>query len=488
MRLEFAVRALVAATCAALTSACVVGPDYHSPDLALPGQWSAITRPSMREKPALAAWWKRFDDPLLTQLVEEAVAGNLDVAAAAARIREARAVRDEAAAALLPTLDASASAVRSRSAAITPSLPGTQSNLFKAGFDASWDLDLFGGNARNLEAKAYGVEAADEDLRATLLTLVGDVARYYIDARGYQARIALAQRSAASQRQTAELVQKQFDIGTASGADAAKARAQALSTEADIPALDSSYRETVHRLGVLLGIGPTAALDRMKKPRAIPVPAIHVAVGIPADVVRGRPDIRKAERQLAQETAGIGVAEAELYPKVTLDGSIGVSAFQLGNLTKSSAQTWSFGPSLSAPIFDGGRRLAAISQQEAVRDRYFVALKATILQAMEEVENGIVSLRNQKIENERLARSTSSYREAARIARALYERGSTSFIDELDAERSLYSSQDTLLRNEVLLAERYIALFKALGGGWSGRIEVTQPQIVVRSSGSRPRL
>ena len=367
-------------------------------------------------------------------------------------------------------------------------MPGTQSNLFKAGFDASWDLDLFGGNARNLEAKAYGVEAADEDLRATLLTLVGDVARYYIDARGYQARIALAQRSAASQRQTAELVQKQFDIGTASGADAAKARAQALSTEADIPALDSSYRETVHRLGVLLGIGPTAALDRMKKPRAIPVPAIHVAVGIPADVVRGRPDIRKAERQLAQETAGIGVAEAELYPKVTLDGSIGVSAFQLGNLTKSSAQTWSFGPSLSAPIFDGGRRLAAISQQEAVRDRYFVALKATILQAMEEVENGIVSLRNQKIENERLARSTSSYREAARIARALYERGSTSFIDELDAERSLYSSQDTLLRNEVLLAERYIALFKALGGGWSGRIEVTQPQIVERSSGPRPRL
>jgi NodT family efflux transporter outer membrane factor (OMF) lipoprotein len=486
VRLEAAVRAAAALAPLLWVAACAVGPDYQTPGLAAPARWAEAEAPQNR-RPELAAWWRRFRDPLLTRLIEEAVDGNLDVASAKSRIREARALRDEAAASLLPEVNFSGSATRSRTAAQAGGIPAYTGNLFQAGFDASWDLDLFGGAARTVEARGYAVQAADEGLRSTLLTLVADVARYYVDARGYQARIALARRSAAAQFQTLSLTERQFAAGTSSGADVAKARALALNTEANIPALESSYRQAVHRLGVLLGAGPDAVLARMTAPHPIPAPRETVAAGIPADVIRSRPDVRQAERQLAQQTAAIGEAQAQLYPDVTLSGSIGTSALGLGDFGSAGAQTWSFGPSLSAPILDNGKRQAALTAQQAVRDQYYSAYKAAVLTAMESVENALVATTKQRIETDRQGRSMANYQEAARIARALYEHGSTSFLDALDAERSLYNSQDGFIQNQVVLSEDYIALFKALGGGWSGQIDASRPAIVDRDAGPRLR-
>ncbi|MCW6513077.1 efflux transporter outer membrane subunit [Lichenifustis flavocetrariae] len=485
--MSFRIRALsFAMTLGAGLSGCAVGPDYKTPAMAIPARW-AEREGHRAGRVELAAWWERFGDRLLPKLVARAVAGNLDVATAKARVREARALRDEAAASLLPDLNASSSAQRSRTAAQAVGFPASTSNLFQADFDASWDLDLFGGNARSVEAKDDATEAAAYGLRSTLLTLVADVARYYVDARGYQARIALARQSAASQRQTVALTEKQFAAGVSTGADLAKARALALSTEANVPALESSYRQTVHRLGVLLGVGPEAVLADMADPRPLPVPKSSVAVGIPADVIRSRPDVAQAERQLAEQTAQVGVEEAQRYPDVTLSGSVGVSAFTLGDITKASSRTWSFGPSASVPILDAGKRRAAVTAQKAVRDQYDAAYRAAVLSAMEDVENALVALSRQRLQTEKQGRSADNYNEAARIARVLYRQGSTAFLDVLDAERSLYEAQDTFIQNQVSLTEDYIALFKALGGNWSGALDVNRPEVVDTIMGPRLR-
>lgn len=235
---------------------CAVGPDYMAPLIQLSNQW-ANAKTKHAQKPAdLAQWWRRLKDPVLNALIEQAVDANLDVATAKAKIREARATRRQAIGALFPTIDGSASATRSRTTASTTDAVSTTApytgNQFQAGFDASWELDLFGANRRAVEAATYGVDAAEDDLRSTLLTLVGDVASYYADARGYQARAALARRTAASQRETAALTQKKFDAGSASAVDVAKAVAQAASTEANIPDYEASYAESMHRLGILL--------------------------------------------------------------------------------------------------------------------------------------------------------------------------------------------------------------------------------------------
>ena len=472
-----------------LLGACAVGPDYETPGLSLPDRWLGASA-EVAKRPDMAAWWHSFDDPILTKLIERAIDGNLDVAAAKARIRQARATRAENTASLFPSVTGSASETRSQTAATTLAgfaAPATTSTLFEPGFDATWELDLFGANSRTVEAARYGAEAADEDLRSTLLTLVADVARYYLDARGSQARIAIAARNAAAQQQTVNLTDKQFAAGTGNGADLAKAKGQALATEANIPALNISYRQTVNRLGVLLGLGPDAVVDLMARTRPLPVPRTSVATGIPADVVRSRPDVRKAERQLAQATAQIGEAEAQLYPSLTLSGSLGASAANLGDLAKPQFGTWSLGPSVSVPLFDAGARSAAVAARQAIRDQYFIAYKSAVQTAMEDVENALVALSQQRVEGQRLARSAENYAEAFRIATALYQQGSSSFLDVLDAERSLYSAQDTLKQSQITLSEDYVALFKALGGGWQGSIDSSRPEVVDQNMGPHLR-
>lgn len=477
-------RLLVPIFSTALLAGCVVGPDYQTPILPMPANWSGQTQAKPAQPAQLARWWQRLRDPELNTLVEEAVAGNLDVATAKAKIREARASYRQSAGTLLPSADGSGSVTRNKSATTTSGSNAIYSE-YQAGFDASWELDLFGANRRGVEAARYGVDASQEELRSTLLTLVGDVASYYAQARGYQARIALARRSAASQRQTAELTRQMALAGTATAADVAKAMGQASSTEAAIPTLEASYAETVHRLSVLTGRPPAALSERLKRGAPIPAPRLPMPTGIPADILLSRPDVRMAERQYAQYTAKIGQTDAARYPSVSLTGNISTAALKLGDLGKSSSIGWSFGPELSVPLFNAGQLRAAVDIARAQRDQYFIAYRSSVLTALEDVENALVSLSQERIRVGKLASSAKSYGEAARLETTLFKAGEASLLDVLDAERSLYTAEDTMLQSRVLVATEYIALNKALGGGWDGTVDTAKPEIVDVKTGPR---
>ncbi|TRC85877.1 efflux transporter outer membrane subunit [Mesorhizobium sp. WSM4310] len=477
-------RLIVPMITAVLLTGCVVGPDYRTPILPMPANWSG-EKPTKSVQPAqLSQWWQRLRDPQLNTLVEEAVAGNLDVATAKAKIREARASYRQSAGTLLPSLDGSGSVTRNQSSETTSGSNSIYSE-YQAGFDASWELDLFGANRRGVEAARYGVDAAQEELRSTLLTMVGDVASYYAQARGYQARIALARRSAVSQRQTAELTRTMALAGSATAADVAKAMGQAASTEAAVPTLEASYAEAVHRLSVLTGRPPAALSVRLKLGGPIPSPRLPMPTGIPADILLSRPDVRMAERQYAQYTAKVGQAEAARYPSVSLTGNISTAALNLGDLGKNSSIGWSFGPTISVPLFNAGQLQAAADVARAQRDQYFIAYRSSVLTALEDVENALVLMAQERIRISKLAASAKSYGEAANLEGTLYKAGETSLLDVLDAQRSLYSAEDSLLQSRVLLATNYIALNKALGGGWDGVIDSTKPEIVDIKTGPR---
>jgi len=464
--------ALVALT--GLLAACTVGPDYAVPTLPVPTSWSGkesetvVVEPKASTAPALSRWWLALNDETLNQLIEVARGQNLDMAAAKAKIREARATYRQVGGALLPTLDGTGSANRNRS-------DGAVGTSFQAGFDASWELDLFGGKQRRVEAAAYGLGAAEEDLRDTMLTLIGDIASNYISARGFRARIALARRTAESQRETEALTRTMFQAGSTSGADMANAAGQASSTEANIPTLEVSYAQTVHRLSVLTGQPPAALVSWIENDAPIPTPEKPVPAGVPADILLTRPDVRSAERQLAQYTALIGEAEAALYPSISLTGSISTSGSSIGDLAKGSSIGWLIGPSVTVPIFNGGQLAAAVDIAIAQRDQFEAAFRSAVLTALEDVENATVALAQERIRYRSLSEAANAYRVAAQLARTLYQAGSSSFLDVLDAERSLYSAEDSLLQSEVAIAAGYVTLNKALGGGWDGVDEVPNP-------------
>jgi multidrug efflux system outer membrane protein len=480
----------------ALLGGCAVGPDYRAPDLKMPAKWGAASptvtvtgeEPDNRP-PELAHWWERLGDKTLNQLVDQAVAGNLDVATAKARVRQARATRQQAVGALAPSVTGSGDYTRAGNGSdVSSSGDKTVSgpfDSFSLGANASWELDLFGENRRGAEAATYGLDAAEETLRNTLLTLIGDVATYYVEARGYQARAALARRTAASQRETAALTRTKLQAGSASAVDVANAEGQAASTEANIPELESSYQQTVHQLAVLLGQPPSALNEVMKRRAPIPNPVKAIPRGVPANLLRSRPDVRLAERQYAQYTAKIGQAEAALYPDVSLAGEVTTSAAKAGDLAKNSTISWSFGPSISIPIFNAGQLKAAVDFAKAQRDEYFLAYRAAVLTALQEVENASVALQQERLKYRSLDASAASYRQAVSLARTLYQSGSSSFLDVLDAERSAYSADDAVLTSRVAIATDYVALNKALGGGWTGAVDTRTPVVVDKQMAPR---
>lgn len=477
---------------ALLLAGCAVGPDYVGPPSpSLPSRWRNAPAAPSADHAALTRWWRRLGDPLLGRLIEEAVEANPDVANAKARIREARATLAQTAASLFPSIEGTGSATHNKasSSASVDSI-GTDVapyGLYQAGFDASWELDLFGGNHRGLEAALRGEQSAEDDLSSTLLTLIGDVASYYIEARGYQARIALANRTSSSQRDTERLTRSKFNAGSATAVDVAKATAQAASTEANVPTYEAARAADIHRLGILLGRAPGALATTMTGAAPLPDPRLPLPAGIPADLLRNRPDVASAERKLAQATAKIGQAEADRYPSVSLTGSVATSALRLGDLAKYSSVSWSIGPSVTVPVFDAGKRYAAVKIAEAQRDQSFATFQSTLLTALEDVENALVSLSTERVRIRKLSEAATNYREAARLSRALYENGSSSFIDVLDAERSLYSAEDSLLQSRTSMAKDYVALAKALGGGWDGAIDAGQPLIADRDTGPHSR-
>ena len=483
------VRLAVALMLGVTLTGCAVGPDYAGPPrLDLPSHWSTKST-SRRDTGTLDRWWLRLRDPLLNRLIEEAVAANPDVAKAKAVVREARATVQQTAASLFPSVSGTAETTYNKTSAgaSTVAVDTTPYTLHQGSFDSSWELDLFGGTQRSIEAAVRSEQSAGEDLRDSLVTLIGDVASYYVDARGYQARIALAERTSVSQRDTEKLTRSKYDAGSGNAVDLSKAIAQAASTEANVPTYQAALAADIHRLGILLGRPPGAIAAQMARTAPVPAPRMPLPTGLPADLLATRPDVASAERKLAQATAKIGAAEADRYPAVSLTGSVGTSALRVGDLAKYSSVSWSVGPSVTVPVFDAGKRLATVKIAEAQRDQAFATFHSTILTALEDVENALVSLSQERIRATKLTEAAKNYREAAKLSRSLFETGSASFIDVLDAERSLYSAEDSLIQSKVSAAKDYIALAKALGGGWPDTVDVSTPLIIDSNTGPHLR-
>lgn len=503
----------------ALVAGCTVGPDYHTPDAPVPGDWvgpaEASTQPSMTANAPVdvARWWTAFNDPVLDSLIGRAVESNLDLGRAAARVRQARASRTVARSGLFPSVDSSGSYRRSdqgpgdderRSSINIPDPDGDGDadndgipdeddgtpngglgggsfstddgarSFYSAGFDASWEIDVFGGVRRDVEASNAELDAAIEDRRDVLVTLVSEVALNYVDLRSFQRRLAIARSNIDLQRQSAARTERRAGAGFEAGLDRANAISLVASSESEIPSLEGQERQTVYALSVLLGLPPGALLAELSQPPPtdpIPTAPPGVPLGLPSELLLRRPDIRRAEAQLHAATARVGVATADLFPRFSLTGSLGVQGERPGSLTNGNNWQYSFGPSVSWPLFNAGRIRANVAIQSFAQEEALLAYRAAVLIALQDVEIALVNLEKEQQRRVFLAVAAEANRDAVRLSNALYENGLTEFLDVLNAQRSLFSSEDALVQSDRTISTNLIALYKALGGGWEWELE-----------------
>ncbi|MBB5074236.1 NodT family efflux transporter outer membrane factor (OMF) lipoprotein [Bartonella callosciuri] len=464
-------------------SGCMVGPNYHKTSFKVPSVWGQKTGQTSEQPIVLAGWWRSLNDPVLNALMNYAISENNSVAVAKAHVREARAGLGQAVGSLLPSVSGSISGTRNNSGQSDAFL-----SQYLSGFDASWELDFFGGHKRGVEAARYGLEAAVEDLRATMVTLLGDVATNYVQVRGWQQKLSIVRKIAVSQRKTYELIRAKLTAGDASEIDVSNAQAQVANTEADISQMEANLAMSIHRLSVLTGQVPTALKDLLQKNAGqvkIPQPQWPISAGIPADVLLTRPDLRRAERQYAQATARIGQREADLYPSLTLTGNISTAATAIEQLWKNSTIGWSFGPGLRFPFFNRGQVVASVAVARAQRDQAFITYRAAVLGALEDVENALVRLTKEHQRLEKLIVANKAFLHSLKLSQRLFENGNTSFFELLNANRSYYSAQMALKDSRISLVTQYIALMKALGGGWDGVVNVSRPEVVDATPRSR---
>lgn len=451
-----------------LAGCASVGPDYVRPDTETSPQWHTPLKgglnPAGTDPRVLASWWTTLSDASLSGLVDRAVAGNLDLKKAKARVRQARASRRVAVADFFPSVDASGAGTRTYSSADT--VTDKVNDLYSAGFDASWELDIFGGVRRSVEAAGADLDAAREDLRDVLVSLLGEVATNYIDVRSYQARIEAAEGNIAKQSETYQLTLWRREAGLGDELAVQEALSNLESTRSQLPDLRSGLEGALNRIAVLLGEQPGKIHKELEKPEAIPAPPVDVAVGVPADMLRRRPDVRRAERELAAQTARVGVATAELYPKLTLVGSIGVEALSVNRLVSTPTRSYGFGPAINWPIFRGGAIRANIEVQSALQEQALVDYEKTVLTALEEVENVLTAYAEEQKKMESLRLAEEAARKTVEIALRKYEAGLTDFLVVLVAQRSLLSVQIQLAQSRGVVTSNLIKLYKALGGGW----------------------
>lgn len=451
----------------AALSACAVGPDYAQPKADAPERFVDSDARLVQGNVDLAEWWSVFGDPTLDSLMRRAAETNLDLMAATSRVREARALLQRASGESKPTLDANSGYSRSRqSENLAPTPGGPYSDLYSAGFDARWELDVFGGTSRAVEASEADLAASEEDRRAVRVTLMGEVAAAYVDLRGAQRLGAVARSNVQSARTTLELMQSRLAARLASELDVARAQAQLAFAEAPIADFDVRARVAMHRLAVLLAQPPAELIAELQT--AAPIPAVpeQVLVGLPSELLRRRPDVRRAERQLAAATARIGVAVAERYPKFSLSGAFGLESLDSSDFTDAASRAWSIGPAMRFPIFSGGRILADIEIQEARAEQALLAYRSSMLIALEDVEGAIVAYLRSWDERRALDSATAATRTSVDLSSDLYRSGLTDFRDVLDTERQLFESELELARSEADASRSVVALYKALGGGW----------------------
>lgn len=447
--------------CAALTP-----PDAAFPDTPVPAQWSTATaRPHEPATPAatasLAGWWQRFNDPQLTALVDMALQTNTDIRTAQAALQQARALRDVKAAGLGPTVNASASAQRSKSGG------NEASNSFQAGFDASWEPDVFGGNRSALTAAEADARAAAASLANVQVSLAAEVAVTYMDLRGLQARLAIARGSLATQTETLQITRWRTQAGLASSLDVEQAVAASEQTGAQIPSLSTSISQDLSSLAVLTGQAPGALQGTLGLAAAVPQPTGDLALAFPADTLRQRPDVRAAEHRISAALARVAQADAARYPGFQISGSLGLRALTLGTLTSGASVVNALLASVSVPLFDGGAASAQVRAQQAALEQARVSYQAAVLTALKDVEDALVALAGDRERLLRLQGAADAAFNANLLARQRYASGLIDFLTVLDTQRTLLSAQDGLESTRASVGADHVRLYKALGGGWT---------------------
>ena len=454
---------------------CALGPDYHAPQagaLGVPQAYSVATAPAGPVD--LAVWWRQLDDPLLTRLIDQATAANLDIVVSQTRLTQAREQLIQARSSLLPSLSGSAGAGRTATWAPTTSTTiggvpvvtggNVATTQLSLGLDASWQVDLFGGVRRSVEAAQASSDTALFNLAGVRTSVAGEVATNYIDARLAQARLAIARDTLKNQDDNLQIAGWRVQAGLAPATDAEQARAQRAQTAASIPLLQTSFTSAVNRLGVLSGQAPGALRQTLETVGPIPHGPDAVAVGIPADTLRQRPDVRAAERSLAAASAQIGVAEAQLYPALSLTGSLDTSGSRISSL--GDVVTGQVFANLSQKIFDAGRLRSQVRSARAGAEGALASYKQTVLGGLEDVENAIQALESAKARQTALAVALDASNNAAVLARSQYRVGRTDFLTLLQSEQTLLSARDSLAAAQADQALAVVRLYLALGGGW----------------------
>ncbi len=506
-----------------LAGCMTVGPDYSQPilpeadfaDVLQPNGTPATDAKGPLTAESLAHWWDNLDDPLLTQLIQDALSDNLDIQQAQSRVRMSRLLLGIAKSPLFPQVDGSTTYTRKRSSENTSpsqsgnalqqkagavatgigvaqtvsglanspasallSVPGQiagwpvsrstdlESDFYRAGADASWEIDIFGGTKRSIEAAQADLESVQENLNHIWVSLAGSIAQSYIELRTYQARLAVAESNLEAQMETYELLQSLYDAGLCDELDLQQVRYIVESTRASIPSLRGSVETSLNSLAVLTGKMPGALHESLKDAQPIPTAKLKIVTGIPANALRQRPDIRMAERQLAAQTARIGEATAELYPKLTLVGSIGIESLKSSKLFDSGSDAWSIGPNLSFPIFHAGAIRKNIQVQNELQQQYLAVWENTILLAVKEVRDALVDYAQEQERYGYLDKAVDAAQTALEVAQDQYKNGLTDFNNVLDAQRSLLTFQEQRAISAGLISSNLVRIYKALGGGW----------------------
>ena len=482
--------AVLAPITALLLVACSsVGPDYHRPALTIPKQWSVAAQKTAQPD----QWWQIFNDPILNQLIKDAIAANLDLKQALVRIKDTRAQRTAIYAASLPSLSAKSSVSRRLNNSSSGSQSGSVGggfgignqliNIFQSGFDAQWELDFFGGARRAAEAADATLDSDIENSRDVLVTLLAEVARNYIELRNQQKLLAITLKNLESQQGIQELTQIRQQSGLSDSLEVTQAQALAATTLADVGSYQTQIKQSIHALSVLLGREPNALTTRLSivnnsktittqdQQNAISVASSKLISDLPSELLKRRPDIRRAERLMAAASANIGIATAELYPKINLTAFLGLQNSNIKDFTP-LGKSWSTAASLTMPIFNWGRLQANIKSKQAQSEQAFLSYQATVLNAFRDVEDALVAYTEEQHRHQALALAASANTLAVQLANERYQKGLTDFIDVLKSHESLYQTQANLARSEAGISTDLVALYKALGGGWQTEAKV----------------
>jgi multidrug efflux system outer membrane protein len=458
-------RILMISASALVLSACAVGPAYHAPVVS-PVALTQVDPQRLTPAPAASDWWKAFGDPELDHLIERALASNLDVRIAVARVKQARALFRDTQLDQFPRVTTSAGYLRSKEQA--PGFTTKRVDIEQAdiGFDASWEIDLFGRVRHQVESARADADAAGADLRNAQVSVVAEVARNYLQLRGAQARRAVAEENAHTEQDTLRLTEVRYQIGPGDPVDVESARARLSATQADIPALRIAEAQAAHRLAVLIGQRPGSLDEELAAGPATIGPSAPTAIpiGEASDFLRRRPDVQAAERRLAAETARTGVATADLFPRVSVTGFVGFLSGDVSSLFKSGSRAWAVSPAVTWPGLDLGGARARLRAQQARGDESLAVYDQTVLRAIEDLQNALVAYRERQLQVVSLSQQVAASRRAADLAHIRYKEGHIDFLRVLDAERTRLVAEDSLTQAQTEANIDVVSIYKALGG------------------------